>query len=742
MQEKNLRETLNKLKEKIKGISDSILQEMKRVKDANVLYRDLFIVMQRDFLYINGTYDHKLLTENYDEFKSFFKNFKIIQDKNGPLIEGFKHIVRSIIGTLLLRKDLNKFKLFYNLYKNKSYLNEDDLVNLDKELNKTVKISDDNPKDKITIGLLLQRFKSEIIFEIDFGIVNFLDFLWDIEDLANDNTHKALIKLKSLLKDNDIKEKKNDCCLSRNLYKCIALDVHEIIYFIICLMRDTLRLKYKRTIEEQEKQPNSTDILIFHLIDLMKLQPQDMHPVSNTNIIQLYSQIEYSPPIQLILVLSLIYFINTLNETHMDKSSAFKMFCDQFEQKKHFHSFQMKGSYNRHLWHQSILIKPLPLTYKEFVSIHNKLKIYSSSYCKKSLLSRRALNETSTQSNQLMKSSSNFYEFLCYFINFDYLIFQNLEKSNDKPEDTIFQIRKVLMSLDTYKLSVQNALLFSKLSLSNNMVEDKVLIDIYIKLVEFYEVIQLYKHKLHDYNEDDLRQNNHHHHHRGKHHKHKDKDPLGFIKPFSSTCQEMFQLIRDISIVVYKAVVFLISFLNDKHSIINNANVKLEKIKEYFDDQCVIDDDMKTIYTHVSSIIKLVAEAKAFFLNTFDFYGVSDSFQKADVELFLPADFQEIILTFTISFLELSMFIGDYDWMNDRPIKSIIYDFMRLIKILPVFNTYFRYFQNGYKTYFENFCNAYMQFTYEFGKDIIDYLEMYCNRLRIRNNSNVLNEEK
>lgn len=718
-----LKKKIIRFRDELNQIYKVMITEARHIKDSDALSRNLFIVTHYDFLYIDGSYYRVQFFEAEEEYKKFKKIFeeeydKLKQTTNHPiqiLILGLSYFIKSIEETKILKEKLSLFKKHYEIYKKRLHLNDEELSELNQELN-NIAISE------------LYECKCKIILEFQRGLVYVLDHIWQTESLQSlARIRDAFKKLKNLLKDFS-KE-------PIDLFKYTVTALHDTLCFTLCLIKEAVRVKYKRSFINQETHIAGSDCLLFHLFDFLKLQPRDVDPITNTNILQLYEYIEYSLGLKYILILSFMEIVNIIETVSSSSGYAdltpttpeLKPFLAAFQNKVCFSYFMITQKYKYSVWHMSIARKPLPITYPKYTIYLDKLKIYSNQFTK----SRRSLTEI-INFDENIDTTEKFYNLVYFFLNSNYLTYNDADKHSHKTERKLWTLRKALKNLNCYKQSQTNIILFSKDSLSNKLVNSQVLIDSYLKFVEFFQLVNICKNDL------KTRQRYIDTYYNTGAFKHqtsllKRQTERTFGQALSALSQNMFQIIRDVSIVIFKSVIYIICYLNQIHYITKGVILKLDPLKETILEAAktqVLTDEMKKseeLVNKITNMIVLFREFRSAFINLLANYSVCDLPHKGDVELFLPADFQKLILTYTIMFLELVMFKCDYNWNKHKYVKIILFDLMKLIKIIPTLNTYYRYFQNGSYYYFKVFRDAYATWTYEFGMHVLEYLKHYSS---------------
>jgi hypothetical protein len=742
------KDDLDIYKQALESFQNKILEEFQEIR-SDTLCRDLFIVMQRDFLYVNGSYDKKKLHLAHSCFLDIYNEIqnsvKPKTSEKSLLFESINHISKSIHKMLSLKNDLQKdFQTYFDSYKANLYLNETQLSEITEKL-----------KSDTNLAQHLQQLKCETISSMHRGIISFLVYIWRKEKLgfkkslkipasthsslnlkkqnSNTNTRAAtgpkpqkstldllkykpaqdavsnsnqifidLEKIKKMLYTNtNIKNPDfNELIFKKS---SIALDLHELIVFLVCIIRENLRAKDNRSFSDQEKRPMLVDLLLFTIIDLLKLQlQQDLSSIKQSNICKLFNFVEYAGPIQCLSFFTFIYFLNYMDpidpvfSSHGDLHSLAqrKSNLEEFvylHKEKSDHSRndvtkpRIYNHYLLHLWHKSIVDRNLYFSYLQFIKVYNRLKALNSNFSKTCTINKL---KNDLKFDETLSSSTLFYEFFYHFQTSNYIIFNSIKNEGYKDNREVYNKRHLIMKKSAYDSSKPNILTLSKESINSNY-HGNVLIDVFSELVEFYELLVIFTNKQANM---------------------KKKNDVSVDKPaFNSSCQESFQIVRDISLLVFKATLHVTEYIYDKHSLLKD-NSKYVK-----NNQNNNDDVYKTL-------VFCRVELKKFL----EHFGIHEKYNQ-DIDTFLHADFKDVFLYYTMLILEVLMYKTDFKWDLEKDIKMILYDMIKFIKILPSMNTFFLYYESDIESYFQRFASAFTMCMVEYGENVYKYNESKKN---------------
>ena len=703
-------------REEIKTLTDKVLKELKRIynekkteEEKQLITRDLFIIMKLDFTYVTGSYSCKSLISAPSCFLDMHKQIETSingdnNKTNSLLFDGIYNISKSIFILYNLKRKLeNNFSLQFDFYHKNLFSREEDLIEIEKKLKfNKLKIE----LNKLKVGSLSCMIQ---------GITSVLTYLWrelNLNDIKNDQSKnlstisevtktfsEKIFKDSSVFSIQDIslsfyelKQKvfvKNKKKFKLNELIIILLDFHELLFLFVCITRERLRKKFDRQFEQQEMFPTIVDLVIFNVIDLLKLQlHRDIKSVSNLNICKLYSKICYTGPLQVILFFTFVYFSNNFDPLdNIFAKNGILLFIS--EQVKNLEGYIFRDNkklnylhYQNNLWHKSIVKRPLYFTYVQFIKLNNKLKRLANIYSKSD-----ASNCNFKEFDENLNTKERFVEFFNYFKASSGIIFQKAMNHEYDQKKDIYKIKKKLQNSGENSRSDANLLLLEKESFKEQYQNQKenIFFDIFQELVQFYELIVVYTHKEITQAEWIIE---------------------GKIKErpvFDPFCQESFQMIRDISILIYKSAFFITQYVLEKFKLLSDIN---QEIVFFGRDE----KEVKKALIYSSFLIKKMIEN----------FGINDRVQ-IDVETFLHADLKEIFFNHTLLVLELFTCKTNLDLSVHKELKLMLYIMLKFIKILPSINSYFIFYQSNADLYFEKTCSLYSIFTIEYGEQVLEF---------------------
>ena len=696
----NKKRVLENFKNQLQIFTGNILSEFNNIDREN-FNRDLFILMSNDFLYITGSYDIKNLTEaplGLMAIREYIRSISKESVETSVLTESIYYIADSINAMFCLKNELeNDFQIYFDSYKSKFYLDENELINIEKIL----KIK--NKLEK------LEKLKNDSLASMLHGVMAFLAFFWGKENLhlynqnlKNNADNLNICSQLSMLKDLIFISYMKKYNVNKLIFKksTVGIDLHELLCFFICITRNVLRAKTNRTFVEQENNANINDILLFNISDFLKLQLNyQMKSVKHSNICNLYNFICYSYPLQCLVFFKLIYYLNYLNplDCAFSDEGGLKYFNKNRKELEGiiFRFATTNGSsqedrarkykhYLKNLWHKSIVQRRLYFSYISYIKIHNKLKIVNSIYNHPCTSCKTLIGEN-IQFDKNLNSQSRFIDFIRHFLATNSIIFRQIESKNYQDKRNVYKIEQKMNSLGFNYTTKPNALTIRKESLQKEHQNEKLFFDIFTKLVEFYEILVIYTDKETNISK---RKN--------------------YEKPvFNPMCQESFQMIRDINLLIFKSSFFVSEYILEKFFLVGND-------VEFIERDNVTRPEINQALTYCRKIIKQMIEN----------FSINDQ-NNQDCETFLQADLKEIFINYTLLVLEMLMLKTGFDFTVHSELKIMLYIMLKLVKILPSVNTYFNFYASEAHTYFQKICSAYSVCTVQYGNEVFKYAKTF-----------------
>jgi hypothetical protein len=346
--------------------------------------------------------------------------------------------------------------------------------------------------------------------------------------------------------------------------------------------------------------------------------------------------------------------------------------------------------YKKNLLHISIVQRKLYFSYIKYKKVNNKLKIPISIYSQNCTKFDSLTGKFNTFDHKL-NDQLKFVDFFHHFITSSYLIFHDVAEHGDfKNKTSVYKIKKKLNELSINKTSNSNLLTFGKLSFAKEyeVKKEKILYDIFTELESFYEIFVTFTNQFSNITksiENKLL-----------------KEKPNQLKEF---CLDSFQLIRDVSILVYKSAFFITKFILEEHKLLEN-----HKTFRCFERNEMKTIDIMNILIYTNSQIKLMIEN----------FGIEDK-READVGTFLPADLKDIIFNHTLLTLEVLTCQTNFDFNIHKELKIILYIMLKFIKILPSINAYFILYELDADKYFQKICILFSIFLVEYGEQVLVY---------------------